>query len=68
MNCDKIDESQDDSFLRMTFPFAEIKTRRGASLEKGKSQTLIGGMSSMRYLLNIKIYALGSQEERNGYS
>lgn len=41
MNCDKIEESKDDSFLRRTFPFAEIKTRRGASLEKGKSQTLI---------------------------
>ena len=50
---------KDDSALRMKLPPAEIKkTGRGASLEKGKSQTLTGGMSSVKCLLSIKLYVL----------
>lgn len=65
MSCDKIEESKGGSVLRMRWPSTEMKPGRGASLEKGKSQTLIWGMSSVRCLLNIKICVLGSQEERN---
>lgn len=41
MSCDKIEKSKDGSVVRMKFPFVAIKTEKGASLEKGKLQTLI---------------------------
>ena len=59
MSCKK--RAKDSFVLRMEWPFAMTdKTGNGTSLEKGKSHSFTLGWSSVRCLLNIKIYVLGS--------
>ena len=51
---------QDGSALRMNLPLAEmLKTGRRASLEKRKSQTLMGDVSRVRYLFQYQNIYVG---------
>ena len=51
---------QDGSALKMNLPLAEMpKTGRRASLEKRKSRTLMGDVSSVRYLFQYQNIYIG---------